>query len=148
MRSPKAVRTHDRQPVPPYCLSSMRYAWDTARQQAISEVGLDFALRVSALVRAVLNRIRRWDLANSAGVDVFATLSHFIADRIRRAYGREAVVVYPPVDTEFFTPASNADEADVHSDVMPNGDGYYVTASRFVPYKRVDLIARAFAAMG
>jgi glycosyltransferase involved in cell wall biosynthesis len=142
----KGVRTHSRQLHLSYCLSPMRYAWDL-RDQYLGEVGLDRGLR-GVLVRAVLERIRRWDLANSDGVDVFATLSHFIADRIRRAYGREATVVYPPVDTEFFFPASGAGGSTAQQDGAASRDRYYVTASRFVPYKRVDLIARAFAMMG
>src|SRR5437764_835036 len=64
----------------------------------------------------------------------FVTLSHYIEDRIRRAYGRTSTVIYPPVDTEFF----GQRDTDVSE-----GD-YYVTAGRFVPYKRTDLIAAAF----
>ncbi|MGH7656033.1 MAG: glycosyltransferase, partial [Gemmatimonadaceae bacterium] len=69
------------------------------------------------------------------GVRAFATLSRYIADRIERAYAREALVIYPPVDTEFFTPDDTRRE------------DFYVTASRFVPYKRIDLIAQAFRMM-
>jgi glycosyltransferase involved in cell wall biosynthesis len=78
--------------------------------------------------------MRRWDRDNSSAVDEFVTLSHYIADRIRRAYGRESTVIYPPVDTDFFTPGN-----------ISTRDDYYITASRFVPYKRIDLIAAAFA---
>jgi len=63
------------------------------------------------------------------------TNSNYVADRIRRAYDRSSTVIYPPVDVEFFTPGPADDTL---------GD-YYATVSRFVPYKRVDLIARAFA---
>ncbi|MFI5232828.1 MAG: glycosyltransferase [Gemmatimonadales bacterium] len=79
--------------------------------------------------------MRLWDLANAGSVRAFATLSRYIAERIERAYGRDALVIYPPVDTGFFTP-----------DGTPRED-FYVTASRFVPYKRVDLIAAAFRTM-
>jgi glycosyltransferase involved in cell wall biosynthesis len=129
----KGIRTHARQRHVCYCLSPMRYAWDL-KAQYLRESGLDHGAK-GALASAMLERMRTWDLANTSGVDAFATLSRFIAERIRRAYGRESTVIYPPVDTEFFTPGD-----------APRED-YYVTASRFVPYKRVDMIATAFRAV-
>jgi glycosyltransferase involved in cell wall biosynthesis len=126
----KGVRTHARQMHLCYCLSPMRYAWDL-RDQYLAETGRDRGLS-GVLVRAMLDRMRRWDAANSASVHAFATLSHFIADRISRAYGRESDVIYPPANTEFFTPGGSREDV-------------YVTASRFVPYKRMAMIARAFA---
>jgi glycosyltransferase involved in cell wall biosynthesis len=128
----KGVRTHTGQLHVCYCLSPMRYAWDL-REQYLRESGNDRGVR-GALARTLLEGLRVWDRANSRDVDVFATLSHYIADRIQRAYGRSSAVIYPPVDTEFFTPAAGA-----------MGGDYYVTASRFVPYKRIDVIAEAFA---
>lgn len=115
-----------------YCLSPMRYAWDL-RQQYLREAGLDRGLRAAAANR-LLDRLREWDRRSSRNVTHYATLSHYVADRIRRAYGREATVIYPPVDTEFFTPG----------DGLVRGDRYF-TMSRFVPYKRMDMIAAAFA---
>jgi glycosyltransferase involved in cell wall biosynthesis len=127
----KGVRTHARQLHVSYCLSPMRYAWDL-REQYLRESGNDKGVR-GMLARTMLERLRRWDKANSADVDAFATLSHYIGDRIRRAYDRASTVIYPPVDTDFFTPG----------DTSVNGE-YYITASRFVPYKRIDAIAAAF----
>ena len=129
----KGVTTHERQLHLVYCLSPMRYAWDL-RDQYLRESGNDRGVR-GVLARAMLERMRRWDERNTPRVAAFATLSHYIADRIERAYHRPADVIYPPVDTSYFTPgAPGTDES-----------GYYVTASRFVPYKRLDMIARAFA---
>ena len=113
------------------CLSPMRYAWDL-REQYLEEAGLDRGI-VGGTARFVLERMRRWDLATSSRITSFAAISRFIADRVLRAYARPSEIIYPPVDTEFFTPTDDAREE------------FYVTASRFVPYKRVDLIARAFA---
>jgi glycosyltransferase involved in cell wall biosynthesis len=129
----KGIRTHSRQTHVCYCLSPMRYAWDL-KAQYLREQGLDRGLR-GAAASATLERMRRWDLQNTGGVDAFATLSQFIAERIQRAYDRPAIVIYPPVDTDYFTPGSGTRE------------GFYVTASRFVPYKRVDMIAEAFRAL-
>jgi glycosyltransferase involved in cell wall biosynthesis len=126
----KGIRTHAGQTHICYCLSPMRYAWDL-KAQYLREAGLDRGIK-GKLASAMLDRMRTWDLANTPGVDVFVTLSQYIAERIDRAYGRGAVVVYPPVDTDFFTPGDAARE------------DYYVTASRFVPYKRIDMIVEAF----
>jgi glycosyltransferase involved in cell wall biosynthesis len=130
----KGVRTRPGQLHVCYCLSPMRYAWDL-RDQYLRESGNDRGVR-GLLARSLLDVLQRWDRANSADVDVFATLSHYIADRIRRAYGRDATVIYPPVDVDFFTPGASS-----------RAGQYYVTASRFVPYKRIDLIAAAFSRM-
>lgn len=129
----KGIRTGPRQLHVCYCLSPMRYAWDL-KSQYLKEAGLDRGPK-GALASAMLERMRRWDLANTGHVRAFATLSRYIAERIERAYAREAQVIYPPVDTEYFAP-----------DDTPRED-FYVTASRFVPYKRVDLIAQAFRTM-
>ena len=68
------------------------------------------------------------------GVDAFAANSRFIARRVRKAYRREATVIYPPVDVDRFVPG-------------PPKEDFYLTASRLTPYKNVDLIVRAFAQM-
>jgi glycosyltransferase involved in cell wall biosynthesis len=132
----KGVRTHQRQMHLCYCLSPMRYAWDL-REQYLREAGLSRGPK-GLLARTMLEGLRRWDRKNTAGVHAFATLSHYIADRIRRAYDRSSTVIYPPVDTEFYVPG-NSDR--------PPGADYYVTAGRFVSYKRTDLIAGAFRLM-
>lgn len=132
----KGVRTRPHQLHVCYCLSPMRYAWDL-RAQYLQETGLAHGLRGYAANR-LLDGLQRWDRTTSTRVDSFATLSHYIADRIERAYGRSATVIYPPVDVEYY-------ELDARR--RPGCGDYYFTMSRFVPYKRIDLIARAFARM-
>lgn len=114
------------------CYSPIRYAWDL-QHQYLREVGLTGGLR-SWLTRYMLHRIRLWDVRTANGVDAFVAISHFIARRIWKVYRRESTVIYPPVDVDGFTPGG------------PKED-FYVTASRMVPYKRIDLIVEAFAAM-
>ncbi len=75
-----------------------------------------------------------WDFQTSARVDAFGAISHHVAKRIKKTYGREAKVIYPPVNIDFFELGGKRNE-------------YYVTASRFVPYKKIDLIVEAFAGM-
>jgi glycosyltransferase involved in cell wall biosynthesis len=88
----------------------------------------------SMMVRALLHYIRMWDTRSANGVDVFLSNSRFIARRIEKAYRRRATTVYPPVNLDRFT------VGDVRED-------FYITASRLVPYKRVDLLIDAFREM-
>jgi glycosyltransferase involved in cell wall biosynthesis len=113
-----------------YCHSPMRYAWDL-QHQYLRETGLDRGLR-GALARGLLHRMRLWDARTANGVDGFIAISRFIAQRIWKVYRRKSTIIYPPVDTESFTPGGNR-------------ENFYVTASRIVPYKRIDLIVEAFA---
>jgi glycosyltransferase involved in cell wall biosynthesis len=114
------------------CHSPMRYAWDL-QNQYLRETGLDRGMR-GALARWMLHRIRLWDVRSATGVDGFIAVSRYIARRIWKAYRRKSTVIYPPVDVNAFTPEG------------PKED-FYVTASRMVPYKRMDLIVEAFATM-
>jgi glycosyltransferase involved in cell wall biosynthesis len=114
------------------CYSPMRYAWDL-QHQYLQGSGLDRGLK-GALARWMLHRMRVWDARTSNSVDGFIAISRFIARRIWKVYRREATVIYPPVEVECFTPGG------AHED-------FYVTASRMVPYKRIDLIVEAFAGM-
>jgi glycosyltransferase involved in cell wall biosynthesis len=114
------------------CHSPMRYAWDL-QHQYLHETGLDHGIR-GAMARWMLHRLRIWDLRTANGVDGFIAVSHFIARRIWKVYRREASVIYPPVDIESFTPGISRED-------------FYVTASRMVPYKRMDVLVEAFAAM-
>jgi glycosyltransferase involved in cell wall biosynthesis len=130
----KGVRTRPNQLHVCYCLSPMRYAWDL-RAQYLQESGLARGIRGYAANR-LLDGLQHWDRATTTRVNSFVTLSRYIAARIARAYGRDAAVIYPPVDVEYF---------DFDDRRRPGSGDYYFTMSRFVPYKRIDLIARAFA---
>jgi glycosyltransferase involved in cell wall biosynthesis len=114
------------------CYSPMRYAWDL-QHQYLRETGLDHGIR-SWLARYLLHRIRAWDVRTANGVDGFIAISDFIARRIWKVYRRESVVIYPPVDATGFEMAT--EKAD-----------FFVTASRLVPYKRIDLVVEAFSQM-
>src|SRR5262249_25512722 len=109
--------------------SPMRYAWD----QQFSYLG-GMSGPKAAVLRWVLHRLRIWDHRTAAGVDRFVADSHFVARRILKTYRREAQVIYPPIDTDLFVPGGER-------------DSYYVTVSRLMPYKRVDILVSAFARM-
>ena len=129
----KGVRTHRRQLHLCYCFTPMRYAWDL-RDQYLSQSGLQRGGR-GWLVRRSLDRLRAWDCAASERVDHFIAISRHIADRIKRCYGRESTVIYPPVSI-----APQDDPVDPAS----TSRAVYVTVSQLVPYKRIDLIVDAF----
>jgi len=112
-----------------YCLTPMRYAWDQFDAyfgpERLGAVG-------SALMRPAMARMARWDRDTAERVDRYVAISHYVAGRIRRYYNREAIVVYPPVDTEFFRPAASP-EAD------GRGAPLALVVSALVPYKRIEV---------
>ena len=111
-----------------YCHSPMRYAWD----QFDAYFGPDRLGRAgSGVMRRVMARMARWDRDTSGRVDRYVTNSQHVAGRIGRYYNREAIVVYPPVDTEFFHPGT--------ADHEP----YALVVSALVPYKRLDVAIEA-----
>ncbi|MDR6423079.1 glycosyltransferase involved in cell wall biosynthesis [Paraburkholderia phenoliruptrix] len=115
-----------------YVHSPIRYAWDL-QHQYLQQSRLTRGLK-SALARLILHYIRNWDIRTSNSVDGFVANSEFIARRIKKVYQRDAQVIFPPVDVDAFTLCTHKDD-------------FYLTASRMVPYKKIDLIVEAFARM-
>jgi glycosyltransferase involved in cell wall biosynthesis len=115
-----------------YCHSPIRYAWDL-QNQYLAAAGIKKGLK-SWLTRSILHYIRSWDAQSATRVDSFMANSEFVARRIEKTYRREAAVIHPPVDIAAFT-------------LQAEKEGYYLTASRMVPYKRIDLIVEAFSGM-
>lgn len=119
-----------------YCHTPMRYLYDQFESYFVNgRSSLGFAARTA--MRCVRPYLRRWDLKSSRNVDLFLANSEHVRSRIQAVYQRDAKVLYPPVDTELFTPA-------------PEGRGwgtgaepYYLVVSSLVPYKRVDLAIEA-----
>jgi glycosyltransferase involved in cell wall biosynthesis len=107
-----------------YCFTPMRYAWDQFDHYfGPAKVGAV----ASTLARPVLAGLARWDRRTEHRVDRYVAISHYVAGRIDRYYNRQADVVYPPVDTEFFRPDGRVPER------------YLLIVSALVPYKRIDL---------
>jgi glycosyltransferase involved in cell wall biosynthesis len=113
-----------------YCHSPMRYAWDL-QHRYLKESNLEGGLK-SWLTRAVLHYLRLWDVRTSNGVDHFIVNSRFIQRRVQKVYRRDSLVIYPPVNVDAFT-------------LVSTNENFYLTASRLVPYKRMDLIVEAFS---
>lgn len=115
-----------------YVHSPIRYAWDL-QHQYLRESGLQRGIK-SWIARIILHYIRIWDVRTANGVDQFIANSNYISRRIRKVYGKDSVVVYPPVDIERFK---------LHREK----ESFYLAASRMVPYKRMPMIAEAFVGM-
>ncbi len=120
-----------------YCLTPMRYAW-TFYEDYFGSHPLK-----KAVLKPMLARLREWDRRTSGRVDRFVAISRHVQQRIREYYGRDSDLVYPPVQTGFWTPA--APRAPRPSGVPPV---YDLVVSALVPYKRVDLAVRAYTRAG
>ena len=112
-----------------YCFSPMRYAWH------MRESYFRAGLKARAL-DLVLGRLREWDRRTANRVTHFVAISQTIRQRIRECYDRDSIVIYPPVDTDFYTPAE-----------VPREDSYLVV-SALAPYKRFDLAVEACLKLG
>lgn len=115
-----------------YCHTPMRYLWDM-HDDYYRSAGLLGKLSMKLFTR----RLRREDLKSAESVDVFVANSAFVAERIRRIYGRDSTVVHPPVDVAFFSSAPEAERGD-----------YYLFVGAPVAYKRLDLAEAACRRMG
>jgi glycosyltransferase involved in cell wall biosynthesis len=115
-----------------YVHSPIRYAWDL-QHQYLRESALDKGFK-GWLAKWILHKIRIWDMRTPNGVDDFIANSRFVKQRIWKVYRRDASVIYPPVDVAAFS-------------LQEKKEDFYLTASRMVPYKKIDLIVEAFSAM-
>ncbi len=128
----KGVLTNSNQTHICYCHSPMRYLWDLYFSYLPKTTWLNFGM--TYLMRLHISRLRQWDVISSNRVDYFIANSENIAQRIQKVYRRDSKVIYPPIDVDSFY-------------ISENREDYYVTASRLVPYKKVDLIVSAFKNM-
>ena len=114
------------------CYSPIRYAWDL-QHQYLEESNMKKGIK-GFFTRILLHKIRIWDVRTSNGVDFFIAISKFISKRIMKTYRRDSKLIYPPVDTNKF---------ELKKDSVRND--FYVTCSRMVPYKKIDLIVDTFS---
>jgi len=118
-----------------YCFTPMRYAWHR-RADYFRVSGRSSASPLAAARNLVLDRIRQWDRATADRVTRFVAISRTVARRIAECYGRPSTVIYPPVDTAFYTPAR-----------VPREE-FLLCVSALVPYKRVDVAVAACNRLG
>jgi glycosyltransferase involved in cell wall biosynthesis len=128
----RGVITRPDQPHLCYVHSPPRYAWDE-QFSYLDQGGLGYGPK-GLLYRRMLHKLRIWDTRTAHGPDLMLANSSFVRARIRRIYGRDADVVFPPVEIDSFPLEADKDD-------------YYVTASFLAPYKRTDLVIQAFNSM-
>ena len=128
----KGVLTNSNQLHICYCHTPIRYVWDLYHKY-LEETGLSRGIK-GLLAKFVLHYIRIWDFTTINRVDYFVANSKYVARRIKKIYGRKSTVIYPPVDVDKF-------------EVYTQKRDFYLTVSRMVPYKKIDLIVEAFSKM-
>ena len=117
-----------------YCFTPMRYVWDMhvdyfkGTYSGLKKISVPF----------LSNYLRMWDVTSSHRVDHFITISKHVRRRIRKFYGRESTVIYPPVDCDFYQPSESNHQKG----------GYYLMVTAFAPYKKVDIAIQAFNRWG
>lgn len=114
-----------------YCLTPARFLWDYDGYVRREQLG--GAAR--AILPTVIERLRRWDYAAAQRVTHFVAISQLVAERIKKFYGRESSVIYPPLNSDSYMPSSGHDD-------------YFLIVSRLVPYKRIDLAVQACSRLG
>jgi glycosyltransferase involved in cell wall biosynthesis len=114
-----------------YCLTPTRYIWDL--EPYLDRENLGTSTRLAA--RLVAKLYRRWDWAAAQQVDHFIAISREVQARIKRFYGRDSTILYPPVETSRYVPSAET------------GD-YFLVLSRLIPYKRIDLAVQACTRLG
>ena len=128
----RGVLTRPDQPHLCYVHTPIRYAWDE-QFSYYREAHIGFGPR-GVLFRYLMHRLRIWDTRTANGPDLMVANSNYVRARIKRIYGCDAQVIFPPVEIEELS-------------YTPEKDDYYVTASFLAPYKRTDLVIQAFNAM-
>jgi glycosyltransferase involved in cell wall biosynthesis len=116
-----------------YCLTPTRYLW-SGYEQYLEEPGfgkINFLVRI--LMKMVFPKLRKWDYIACSRPDYYISISETVASRIKKYYGKDSKIIYPPVEIDkFFISKQKTKSA------------YFLIVSRLVPYKKIDYIIRAF----
>lgn len=115
-----------------YCHSPIRYVWDMYHEY-LEESHLTKGLK-SWLARCLLHGIRKWDMLSSFRVDYFISNSDYVGRRIKKTYRRDATTIHPNIDISKF-------------ELCTDKENYYLTSSRLVSYKKIDIVIEAFNKM-
>ena len=112
-----------------YIHSPMRYAWD--QMHVYLDSSSYMKSKINIILRIILQDLRKWDYLSSVRIDKLVSNSNFTAKRIKKYWGRNSSVIHPPVDTKKFSPRKSR-------------SNFYLSVSRLVPNKRIDLLVKAF----
>lgn len=140
----KGVRVPDKAPHISYIYTPMRYMWDMYGEY----FGKEQALPIQWAGRIIRPYLQGWDKRSSQRVGYFIAISKFVAERIKTFWGREAEVIYPPVEVKKYIKNSKFEIRNtkqiLNSKFKILNSDYYLIVSSLVPYKRVDLAIHAF----
>lgn len=114
-----------------YCLTPTRFLWNY--EEYVRRERIPWLMR--AFLPLFIDRLRIWDRAAADRVDHFVAISQEVQERIKRFYGRDSTVIYPPVDIERFQLTNSPED-------------YFLVVSRLIPYKRIDIAIQAFNDLG
>lgn len=128
----KGVITHSHTLNICYCHTPTRYLWSDMNSYI---EGLPYPRPIKSILPHVLSKLRLWDQLASQRVDEFIANSQFVSHRIKKYYNRGSTVIYPPVETNNFSISNNVEK-------------YYLAGGRLVPYKRFDIVIKAFNQLG
>lgn len=126
----KGVLTNSYQIHLAYVHTPMRYAWDMYHSY-LRDSKFNKGLR-GLIAGQIFKKIRIWDLSTANRPDYYIANSYYVAKKIKKIYGKDSLVIYPPVDISLFS-------------LRDKKEDFYITAGRLVPYKKVDLIVEAFS---
>lgn len=115
-----------------YCHTPTRFLWTESEKYVDSQNGSWLTKKIAKML---LPSLRKWDLKASQRPNYFIANSINVQNRIKKYYNRDSIVIYPPVDTDFFQPTGNKKD-------------YFFTASRLEPYKKIDLVVQVFNNLG
>ena len=115
-----------------YIHTPMRYAWDQMNVYLNNSSYKKF--RINFILGVILQNLRQWDYISSSRIDKLIANSNFTSRRIKKYWGRDSEVLHPPVDTKNFSPNKSRGR-------------FYLSVSRLVPNKRVDILIKAFNAL-
>ncbi|MBN2167827.1 MAG: glycosyltransferase [Actinobacteria bacterium] len=118
-----------------FCYTPTRYYWNGFHEYKEYPQFNFLNPLIKMLMPFMANRLRLWDRCAADRVDVFIAQSHYVAERIKKYYRRESMVIHPPVDTDWLTPSDGYDD-------------YFLLTGRLIPYKRVDIAVDAFNELG
>lgn len=113
-----------------YCHTPMRYAWDQRDEYIQNSKGIK-----RKLIKILLHYMRMWDYISANRVDYFIANSTEVQKRIKKHYGRDSIVINPPVRCNLFT-------------ISDKNEDYFLVLSRLVTYKRFDLAVKACSELG
>lgn len=114
-----------------YCYTPMRFVWDF--QNYIKNEEINFLYK--SFLKPIIFHLKNWDLETRNRPDYYVAISNVVKSRIKKIYGKEAEVIYPPVEVEKFY-------------IKAAPENFYLIVSRLNSYKKIDLAIEAFNSIG